>query len=93
MKEKLTLPAKAKPNGDRAAPPATPPVTKPSGAALIREFQMMDGRPMALHKSVVQFAAPMQSNPERATIVGIKNAKACPLKIPYADFLKWWLVK
>jgi hypothetical protein len=92
MKEKLTLPGK--PNGDPAPVPAKPSKPQRSdGATAVREFQLLDGRPMALHKTVVMFAVPLQTDPEGATVVGIRNAKACPLRVPYPEFLKWWLIK
>jgi hypothetical protein len=77
--------------------PAPPPAPAPAAPAKkhpaldLREFQLPDGRPMALLRGVVTFAVPDKNDPDTATVVGIRNARAVPLRINYTDFMRWWL--
>jgi len=65
---------------------------KPYDPATVREFQLIDGRPIALHRHGIRFATPLKEDPERATLVGIMAGKSpLPLSITYASFMAWWL--
>jgi len=89
----LTLPGKA-PNGAAEAKAATEkrPAREPYQAGRdVREFEIPDGRPMAIHRHAVRFACPAKTDPEAVTIVGLKDSDgACPIKIAYAEFVAWW---
>jgi hypothetical protein len=90
-RSRLTLPAT---NGGPDKPPPAPappaaPAKKP--ASDIREFQLLDGRPIALVRSTVSFATPHKDEPDTAVIVGLRNARAVPIRASYTSFLQWWL--
>ena len=83
--------------------PATPPPApaeekqaakpKPAPTNDIREFQMLDGRPIGIHRLSVTFAAPNKDAPDKETIVGLRHAKAVPLRVNHASFMQWWWKK
>jgi len=85
---RLALPAS---NGP-AAPPAEPKqeAKQRPKANDVREFQMLDGRVIALHRSVVTFAVAERNEPDTATIVGLRNARAVPIRLNYTSFMAWW---
>jgi hypothetical protein len=79
------------PPAPTTAPTPAPAPAKKHHASNIREFQMTDGRPIALLRDTVTFACPNKDAPDTATIVGLRNSRAVPLRISYTAFLQWWL--
>jgi hypothetical protein len=71
------------------APPAAAPAKK-HHVSSIREFQLLDGRAIALLRDAVTFAVPDKNDPDAATVVGLRNARAVPLRISYTSFMAWW---
>lgn len=69
------------------------PAKRPYDPTTIREFQLTDGRPVALHRHSVRFATPLKDNPQNATLVAVREGeKPMPLAITYPNFImKWWL--
>ena len=86
-------PAAPAPAPASPAPPAPAPAVKQQRPISrdLREFQLLDGRPLALLRGTVTFATPEKNEPETATVVGIRNSRAVPLRISYTAFLQWWL--
>jgi len=91
--DRPALPRRA--NGN-SSPPGTEAKKSPDGPFdlgwNVREFHLLDGRPISIHRRSVRFACPLKTNPEGATLVGLKEGvSACPLKIRYTEFKAWWL--
>jgi hypothetical protein len=98
IRQKLSLPS----NGGAAKKmpppvvPETPVLAAPPPKRRVdehREFQLTDGRPICLYRNTVSFATPCKEQPDKVTIVGLKMAKAVPLRIAYEAFMQWWIIK
>ncbi len=84
--------AKSSPPAKATAEPQKRPWTPFNPRIMVREFEMTDGRLITLHRADIRFATPLKSDPETATLAGIKTgANPMPLKLAYADFIQWWL--
>lgn len=65
---------------------------KPPPAAHIREFQLPDGRRIAVDRRSVAFAAQCKEQPTKRTVLAFRAGKAgpCPVMAPIDDVLPWW---
>jgi hypothetical protein len=91
-RSRLTMaPAPTPPPAPAPAAPAPAAPPKKHLASDLREFQLLDGRPLALLRGTVTFATPDKNDPETATVVGLRNSRAVPLRISYVSFMQWWL--
>ncbi len=96
MKERLHLPAAKPNNGPAPAKPAAKPAAETTKRHYdnVREFQLTDGRPIAVHRHCIRWACPLKNDPDRATLVATKEgAGPMPMAITYTAFMSWWLEK
>jgi hypothetical protein len=88
--QRLAIPAAS--NGGPDKPPAASAApAKKQHASNVREFQMTDGRAIALLRDAVTFAVPHKDEPDTVTVVGLRNARAVPIRVNYVTFLQWWV--
>jgi len=65
---------------------------KPPPAAHIREFQLPDGRRIAVDRRSVAFAVQCKEKPAEQTVLAFRAGKAgpCPVMAPIDNVLPWW---
>jgi hypothetical protein len=76
------------------APPAKPTDRRPAKPAdHVREFRLLDGRPIAVDRRSISFLVAHKENPDTATVIGMRvwGAKPVPVQMPYGELRKWWL--
>jgi hypothetical protein len=93
-RERLTLSAKT----DKAVPPPKAPAAAPVArtkpydhARHVREWQLEDGRPFAVHRHAVFFVCPLK-NDASLSLVSVRGGKnPVPIRAAYQTFLSWWV--
>ncbi|HEY1244175.1 MAG TPA: hypothetical protein VGF29_05020 [Hyphomicrobiaceae bacterium] len=59
----------------------------------VRDFKLLDGRPITIDRRTISFVVANKDQPEVATVIGMRVWRAAPVPVqsPYEDVRKWWL--